>query len=400
MIDGIYSPRLRARAPSSPHLLVPLQPSSSSPPRQAVDFALPTTPTNTAHYAIVPPPAPTLSPSGAFSSSAHPAGNRMSSSGGAGAGHWPNSGSTGGGGDRGAALAATMATREHPRPASPSPSSSAVAGVARCSAGGVVGDEEGLSAKESRSARRAHRSALLTVPPSILSPRPTTRTANHRDACSDRGNGCLGGGGGGGGGADVGRRWDGAAPRGCTLATELTLPQAHPLDATPTPPTSPDSPGLVASGATGDDRLADEDCSRRGNCGRPRQAAAAPASVLPPYDGNSAGIVSVSAGGASTVVNSDAASCGRMCTLWPLEAAKQAAGAMAGAAVVPGSGAGAGGRAGMGYGKAAVPSAQTTPVPAKTLKECGEGSSDLGGRGKMRTVAMRSSAGQEFATLR
>lgn len=29
---------------------------------QAVDFALPTTPTNTAHYAIVPPPTPTLSP--------------------------------------------------------------------------------------------------------------------------------------------------------------------------------------------------------------------------------------------------------------------------------------------------------------------------------------------------
>ncbi|CAM9662216.1 unnamed protein product [Scytosiphon promiscuus] len=32
---------------------------------QAVDFALPTTPTNTAHYAIVPPPTPTLSPKSA-----------------------------------------------------------------------------------------------------------------------------------------------------------------------------------------------------------------------------------------------------------------------------------------------------------------------------------------------
>lgn len=35
---------------------------------QAVDFALPTTPTNTAHYAIVPPPTPTLSPKSGLSS--------------------------------------------------------------------------------------------------------------------------------------------------------------------------------------------------------------------------------------------------------------------------------------------------------------------------------------------
>ncbi|CAM9503737.1 unnamed protein product, partial [Laminaria digitata] len=121
---------------------------------QAVDFALPTTPTNTAHYAIVPPPTPTLSPSRAAPSSgahAHPASSRALSS------------------QAAPAAPAANATREHPRPASslplpsPPPTSSAAVVVARCSAGGVVGDEEGLSAKESRSARRAHRSALLTV---------------------------------------------------------------------------------------------------------------------------------------------------------------------------------------------------------------------------------------------
>ncbi|CAM9503666.1 unnamed protein product, partial [Laminaria digitata] len=133
-------------------------------------------------------------------------------------------------------------------------------------------------------------------------------------------------------GEDGGRPSAGVAPRGCNLATELTLPQAHPLEATPTPPTSPSSPRHETSVAAGEDRLVDQDCCRRGDCCRPRQATATPASVLPPYDGKPATNGSGGAGGdPSTVTDMDTASCGRMCTLWPLEAAKQAAEERAGA---------------------------------------------------------------------
>lgn len=48
------------------------------------------------------------------------------------------------------------------------------------SLGVAVGDGEGLTPKESRHARRAHRSALLTVPHTILSPGP--RSLNAVDA--------------------------------------------------------------------------------------------------------------------------------------------------------------------------------------------------------------------------
>ncbi|CAM9503597.1 unnamed protein product, partial [Laminaria digitata] len=53
----------------------------------------------------------------------------------------------------------------------------------------------------------------------------------------------------------------------------------------------------------------------------------------------------------------------------------------------------------MGHGEATACPAQTTPVPAKALKGGGGGSSEFGRLGKMQTVAMRSSAGQEFASL-
>eukprot|EP00904_Undaria_pinnatifida_P002060 jgi/Undpi1/11855/HiC_scaffold_4.g01554.m1 len=409
---------------------------------QAVNFALPTTPTNTAHYAIVPPPTPTLCPSrGASSSSAPPGGNRASSSQAAGtAGHWSNAGATSSGDCTAAAAAA--ASRDYARsasslpvpPSSPSPSAAA---VVRCSAGGVVGDEEGLSAKESRSARRAHRSALLNVPTSILSPTPHARRATNVNACSGRGSGCLGvvrsggGDGGGGGGGDGGARGgsggggsrpDGAAPHGSSLTTELTLPvKRPPLDASSSPPTPPRSRGRQALRATGDDRLLVEDCSKRGDC-RPRKNTAAPPSVLPPYDQKPAAsapppvlpprdekptaVSCGSAGDTSGVTDMDTASCGRMCTLWPLPTAKQGAEARAGAGAGPGVGAeqgvgtGVGGGAETGQSKVAFCRAQTSSGAAKVQKGCDGGSAESGGLGKLQTVAMRSSAGREFASLR
>ena len=300
-----------------------------------------------------------------------------------------------------------------------------------------MGDEEGLSAKESRSARRAHRSALLNVPTSILSPTPHARRATNVNACSGRGSGCLGvvrsggGDGGGGGGGDGGARGgsggggsrpDGAAPHGSSLTTELTLPvKRPPLDASSSPPTPPRSRGRQTLRATGDDRLLVEDCSKRGDC-RPRKNTAAPPSVLPPYDQKPAAsapppvlpprdekptaVSCGSAGDTSGVTDMDTASCGRMCTLWPLPTAKQGAEARAGAGAGPGVGAeqgvgtGVGGGAETGQSKVAFCRAQTSSGAAKVQKGCDGGSAESGGLGKLQTVAMRSSAGREFASLR
>lgn len=183
---------------------------------QAVDFNLPTTPTNTAHYAIVPPPTPparsprhdavAITPPSKLGSSSslsvtrswrdacaatdpadsdnisdeepRPSSNKLSN---------PASsatteaverrrcpGATAAAAAAGAAAAAaeTAAGDELYRSSSAVGETTMVTGrsLSGASASRVIGDEEGISAKESRCARRAHRSALLSLPES-MSPR-------------------------------------------------------------------------------------------------------------------------------------------------------------------------------------------------------------------------------------
>lgn len=192
---------------------------------QAVNFNEPTTPTNTAHYAIVPPPTPTLSPQPAFSSSpsvgyATPTPTLPWASPLSRAGHSKTPYSTtsapvhstnGGPSSRGNGRCLTspptgtavrgdgagiVARGErgscYGRAASGGSSTAARLGDMLSGSGfGGVGDEEGLSAQESRTVRRAHHSVLPSFPDS-MSPKWTT---------SRTGSGCGGFGGSNGDGA-------------------------------------------------------------------------------------------------------------------------------------------------------------------------------------------------------